>query len=72
MVTGIHELDSPITRIKIPESNEVLVFCPSCKAFETLSFLGDSLINTRKFTQKERSIYHDCGSAVPCRLFHVR
>jgi hypothetical protein len=50
-------------------SKEVMVFCPSCKSFETIWFTGGTLNNTRKFTQYGNHIYHDCGSNEPCRLY---
>jgi hypothetical protein len=50
-------------------SKEVMVFCPSCKAFETVWFTKGILNNTRKFTQYGHHIYHDCGSNEPCRLY---
>jgi hypothetical protein len=50
-------------------SKEVMVFCPSCKSFETIWFTGTALNNTRKFTQYGNHIYHDCGSNEPCRLY---
>ena len=51
-------------------SGEVVVFCPRCKAFETVSIDGSKLLLTRKFTQEGNQIYHDCGSPEPCRLYH--
>jgi hypothetical protein len=50
-------------------SNEVMVFCPACKAFETVWFNNGALNQTRKFTQCGNHIYHDCGSNEPCRLY---
>ena len=50
-------------------SKEVMVFCPSCKAFETIWFTKGTLNNTRKFTQYGNHVYHDCGSNEPCRLY---
>jgi hypothetical protein len=50
-------------------SKEVMVFCPSCKSFETIWFTKGTLNNTRKFTQYGSHIYHDCGSNEPCRLY---
>lgn len=50
-------------------SKEVMVFCPSCKAFETVWFNRGALNQTRKFTQYGHHIYHDCGSKEPCRLY---
>jgi hypothetical protein len=50
-------------------SDEVMVFCPACKAFETVLFKGGTLVQTRKFTQYGAHIYHDCGSNEPCRLY---
>lgn len=48
---------------------ERLVQCPYCKAMQTLSFTGSKLVPTRKFSQKEGKIYHDCGSLEPCHVF---
>jgi len=49
--------------------DEVMVFCPTCKAFETVWFTKGTLNQTRKFTQYGTHIYHDCGSNDPCRLY---
>ncbi len=48
--------------------DELVAFCPSCKAFETLWFADDSLVPTRKYCQVGRRVYHDCGSDEACRL----
>jgi len=48
--------------------NELLVFCPACKALEIVRFSGREMIPTRKFVQKANRVYHTCGSHVPCRL----
>jgi hypothetical protein len=49
---------------------ELIASCPNCKTFETLWFIRDRLIPTRRFTQKkDGKIYHDCDSDQPCRLF---
>ncbi len=48
--------------------NELVAFCPGCKAFETLYFAGDILVQTRKFNQEDGRVYHDCGSDEPCHL----
>ncbi len=53
-----------ITRI-----SEVVVFCPTCKTMETVWFANGWLVHTRKFTQDNKRVYHDCGSNEPCRLF---
>jgi len=50
-------------------SDEVMVFCPACKAFETVWFTDAALNQTRKFAQYGNHIYHDCGSKEPCRLY---
>jgi len=49
--------------------DEVMAFCPVCKAFETVYLNNDKLIQNRKFTQFGSHIYHDCGSNYPCRLY---
>ncbi|MBI4303682.1 MAG: hypothetical protein HY665_05040 [Chloroflexi bacterium] len=54
------------TRVK-----ELAALCPRCHAFETLPFIGDGLVQTRKFVQVGNQIYHDCGSNEPCRLYRV-
>ena len=48
--------------------DERVAFCPNCKTYETLWFQGDRLMQTRKFSQSDTKIYHDCGSNEPCRL----
>ena len=40
-----------IEAVSEKESNEVMVLCPSCKAFETVWFNRGELIHNRKFTQ---------------------
>lgn len=49
-------------------SEELVAFCPECKAFETLWFNRDEMVHTRKYIQKGTRVYHDCGSEEPCRL----
>ena len=62
-----------LSRVAIAETEtlpeEVMVFCPMCKAFETVWFNGGALIQTRKFTQYGSHIYHYCGSNEPCRIY---
>ena len=52
-------------------SDEVVAFCPVCKAFQTLWFTTGRLIQTRKFSQYGDQVYHDCGSNKPCRLYRT-
>lgn len=51
-----------------PGTQDVLVQCPKCKAVETLQFVGDTLTPSRKYSQREGQVYHDCGSQQPCRV----
>ncbi len=64
-----------VTRSVMAEStrpaNEVMVFCPSCKAFQTVWFTDGALNQTRKFMQYGNHIYHDCGCSEPCRLYNT-
>ena len=53
------------------KSDEAVAFCPRCKTLETLYFLRGHLIPTRKFSQNDGHIYHDCGSYTPCRLYRT-
>ena len=49
---------------------ELIALCRGCLTFETLWFIGDSLVATRKFVQNGNGkVFHDCGSKEPCRLF---
>ena len=51
---------------------EVIAFCPECKAIETVFFKRNVLELTRRFCQGyDRRIYHDCNDCIqaPCRLF---
>jgi hypothetical protein len=50
--------------------DEVIVVCPKCKTLETLWFSAGFLVPTRKFRQHGNRVYHDCGSAEPCSLYH--
>ncbi len=50
-------------------TRELLVFCPKCKALETLWFDNGYLMQTRKFDQNDGRVYHDCGSEEACRLY---
>ncbi len=50
---------------------EVMAFCPTCKAFQTLWFTGGTLTPTRKFHQAGEFVYHDCNPEKPCRLYRV-
>lgn len=52
-------------------SDEVMAFCPVCKAFQTLWFTKGRLTPTRKFSQYGDQVYHDCGSKEPCRLYRT-
>lgn len=55
-------------RVEPAVPNEVLIFCPGCKALEVVRFTGEGMIPTRRFTQEMDKVYHACGSGVPCRL----
>jgi len=77
MVTGLAQQTRPVilkevlrttTRLAI---SELVVCCPKCKTFETLTFTQDGTIRTRKFSQENSHIYHDCGSTEPCRVFRA-
>ena len=52
------------------EPDEVVVQCPGCNTMETVEVVGDTLLRCKKFYQRERDIYHDCGSTQPCILHH--
>ena len=47
----------------------LIVSCPKCLTLETLWFRRGRLEPTKKFTQVNGKVYHDCGSQLPCRLF---
>ena len=50
-------------------TDEVVAFCPGCKTLETLYLASGQLTPTRKFSQNDGHIYHDCGSIKPCQLY---
>jgi hypothetical protein len=58
-----------VQNLEIRNTAEVMIFCPSCKAMQTVQISGSVLLPTRKFRQEGPFIYHDCGSARPCRLY---
>jgi hypothetical protein len=51
------------------QTRELLVFCPGCKALETIDYGPNGLVPNHRFSQKEKKVYHYCGSNVPCRLY---
>jgi len=51
------------------KEREVVASCAGCKTLETLWFIGDTLVPTQRFAQRDGRVYHDCGSDKPCRLF---
>jgi hypothetical protein len=55
-----------------PNFTEVVAFCPHCKNLETLLFNHDVLVGERRYRQQNGHVYHDCGSAEPCRLYGPR
>jgi hypothetical protein len=48
---------------------ELVVFCPACKAIQTVYFTLEMMMPTRKFRQENGQVYHDCGSTLPCRVY---
>ncbi len=56
--------------LKEPTGEEVVV-CPVCKAVQTLTLAGDSILPTRKFTQIGNRVFHDCSTREPCRLYRI-
>jgi hypothetical protein len=57
-----------LQQLRLFNQRDVLAQCPSCKTIETLQFAGDKMAVSRKFTQKDGKVYHDCGSHKPCHL----
>ena len=51
--------------------DELLAFCPACKALEVMRFSGESPALTPRFVEKSGEVYHACGSDVPCRLYSL-
>lgn len=51
-------------------TGDVVVFCPKCKALQTVQISGNRLMPTRKFYQRGAYVYHDCNSTQPCRLYY--
>ena len=49
---------------------ELMVCCPKCKTLETVYFSRGQVMPTQKFHQENQKLYHDCGSTIPCKLFH--
>jgi len=52
-------------------TDEAVAFCPGCKTLETLYLSSGQLTLTRKFSQNDGHIYHDCGSIEPCKLYRL-
>ena len=67
---AVRETVQPADPVVNPaEFEEVVVFCPKCKAMQSVQISGKHLLPTRKFIQVGPYIYHDCGSKIPCRLY---
>ena len=52
-------------------TDELVAFCPGCKALETLWFSNGKVALSRKFNQQSSQVYHDCGTSEPCRLYRL-
>jgi len=63
------EQRAQIQRFSQQMAGEIVVFCPKCKALQTVQIDESRLMPTRKFHQKGTHIYHDCGATQPCRLY---
>lgn len=73
MVVMIVERPKPVPvagvqRMRADEEVELVAFCPNCKTMETVWFAGGHLAKTRRFTEVNGQVYHDCGSTKPCNL----
>ncbi len=55
-----------------PLNCEATAYCPGCGTFETVWFINGHLMETQKFTESGQSLYHGCGTSVPCRLYRPR
>lgn len=51
---------------------EVVASCPGCKTMETLNIQNGRIIQTRKFKQIGKQVFHDCGAEQPCSIYRTR
>ena len=51
--------------------SDVIAFCPTCKAVQSITISRGHLSQTRKFVQRGNTIFHDCGTNTPCRLYII-
>jgi hypothetical protein len=56
---------------KQTEPEEIMAFCPGCKALQTIWLNRNVLMPTQKFRQSGSRIYHNCGCQQPCRLYYA-
>jgi hypothetical protein len=74
-LTLIKKLESKTSEPMVMDASagehELVVFCPKCKALETLWFTNGRLVPALKFSQVNGELYHDCGSQEPCRLYRM-
>jgi len=49
---------------------EAIAICPKCKSLEVVLIINDVLVPTPKYVEKDRKIYHICGTR--CQLFNER
>ncbi len=66
----ISEVLSTMMYSPLQIESELMVCCPHCKTLETVYFSRGEVMPAQKFYQQNQKLYHDCGSTVPCRLFH--
>lgn len=57
----------PVKSNTLDITYELVAFCPSCFAMETLYFTDEGLLPTRKFHQEGNKVYHCPGQS--CRLY---
>ena len=72
MNTAVLEKNRAGIKSETEEPEEVMAYCPHCKALQTIWLTGDALMNTAKFTQHGNHIYHNCGATAPCKLYFDR
>lgn len=57
---------------QLDSMKEYVAICPKCQTMETVYVADGKLINTRKFIQVQKHVFHTCGAIQPCRLILIQ
>lgn len=57
---------------QVDSMREFMAICPKCQTMETVYIVDGTLLNTKKFRQIQKHVFHTCGAVQPCRLILIQ